>query len=132
MLLDAVVTLSWPPRQLNPNVVVHWAQKARVTKKARNEAFLLMKSELCRLAKEGKAVDKDKVSSVKVSYLFVPPDRRPRDDDNLIRCMKPFRDGIAQAIGVDDNCFRTCECDFGKPSRPAFVVAHLRIEVKDD
>ncbi len=132
MLVDSVIKLSWPPRQLNPNVQSFWAQRARVSKKARGEAYVLMKSELSRLAKEGKEIDKDKVTAVKVAYLFVPPDRRPRDDDNLIRCMKPYRDGIAQAMGIDDNCFRTCESDFGKPSRPAFVLAHLRIEVKDD
>jgi crossover junction endodeoxyribonuclease RusA len=38
---------------------------------------------------------------------FVPPDRRRRDDDNLIGCFKPGRDGVAEALGIDDSRFLT-------------------------
>ena len=33
---------------------------------------------------------------------FFPPDRRPRDDDNLLSAFKPERDGIADALRIDD------------------------------
>jgi crossover junction endodeoxyribonuclease RusA len=38
---------------------------------------------------------------------FVPPDRRSRDDDNLVAAFKSGRDGIAEALGVDDRLFLT-------------------------
>ena len=36
---------------------------------------------------------------------FYPPDRRRRDDDGLLASMKAARDGIADALGVDDSRF---------------------------
>lgn len=128
MQRDFVVKLPWPPNQLNPNHSVHWAQLGRVTKKAHREGFILMRSEL----NKQDAIDPKDIKKVRIAYMFAPPDHRDRDDDNLIRCMKPYRDGIAEALGVDDKIFRTCESDFAKPCRPAFVIAHIQVETKDD
>lgn len=36
---------------------------------------------------------------------FIPPDKRRRDDDNCFAAFKSGRDGLAQALGVDDHCF---------------------------
>jgi crossover junction endodeoxyribonuclease RusA len=33
---------------------------------------------------------------------FCPPDRRRRDDDNLVAAFKSGRDGLAEALGIDD------------------------------
>lgn len=38
-----------------------------------------------------------------LSLTFCPPDRRKRDDDNLVAAFKAGRDGIAQAMGIDDH-----------------------------
>jgi crossover junction endodeoxyribonuclease RusA len=38
---------------------------------------------------------------------FYPPDRRHRDDDNMIASFKAGRDGLALALGIDDKRFRT-------------------------
>lgn len=48
-----------------------------------------------------------RVRRVSLRLLFVPPDRRRRDDDNLIASFKPYRDGISDALGIDDAHFRT-------------------------
>jgi crossover junction endodeoxyribonuclease RusA len=37
---------------------------------------------------------------------FMPPDRRARDDDNLIASFKSGRDGMADALGINDKLFR--------------------------
>lgn len=37
---------------------------------------------------------------------FYPPDRRIRDDDNLIASFKSGRDGLALAWGIDDHRIR--------------------------
>jgi crossover junction endodeoxyribonuclease RusA len=37
---------------------------------------------------------------------FYPPDRRARDDDNIIASFKHGRDGVALALGIDDKRFR--------------------------
>lgn len=36
---------------------------------------------------------------------FYPPDRRRRDDDGLLASCKAYRDGIADALGIDDRRF---------------------------
>ena len=41
-----------------------------------------------------------------VALIFVPPDRRARDLDNLLASMKSGLDGLADAIGVDDSRWR--------------------------
>lgn len=38
---------------------------------------------------------------------FYPPSRRHYDDDNLVARFKSSRDGIAQALGINDRKFRT-------------------------
>ncbi len=115
--------LSWPDRTLSPNARPFWAVKARAAKKARREAYFSTIETLsrCRLRK---------VKEVFLRYTFVPPDRRGRDDDNLIASMKPYRDGIAQALGVDDVVFHTAGADFDKPHRPAHVIVTVEVITK--
>lgn len=36
---------------------------------------------------------------------FYPPDKRRRDDDGLLASFKPHRDGIADALHIDDSRF---------------------------
>jgi hypothetical protein len=43
---------------------------------------------------------------LQVDLTFIEPDRRPRDIDNLLASCKGLLDGIADALGVDDRCFR--------------------------
>lgn len=89
--------LPWPPSELSPNARVHWSVKARKAKAYRAAAYLLT-TQAGIAAPEGRAV---------LSLEFVPPDRRARDDDNLVAAFKSARDGIAEALGVDDRQFVT-------------------------
>jgi hypothetical protein len=47
----------------------------------------------------------DGESRIKLTIYARPAVRRDRDDDNLIAACKGFRDGIAQAMGVNDKLF---------------------------
>ncbi|SOE49110.1 hypothetical protein ODI_R1848 [Orrella dioscoreae] len=59
---------------------------------------------------------------MKVTLTFVAPDRRRRDIDNLLACMKSQMDGIAIALGVDDSQFRPITLDDGlDTARRGFV-----------
>ena len=48
--------------------------------------------------------ERDKVA---IDLTFYPPDRRHRDDDNMLAAMKAGRDGLADALGVNDHKFKT-------------------------
>lgn len=89
--------LPWPPAECSPNARGHWSKKSRAAKRYRSECFVLTKN--ARLPRpEGQVI---------LSLEFLPPDRRRRDDDNLIAMFKSGRDGLADALGIDDNLFAT-------------------------
>jgi crossover junction endodeoxyribonuclease RusA len=87
----------WPNRNLNPNVKVHWAVKAKFAKKHKQDCFSLCKQ--ARITADGNG-------KIDVFISFYPPDRRVRDLDNIIASMKYALDGIALALGVNDSRFR--------------------------
>lgn len=89
-----VIDLPWPPRTLHPNARLHWAAKAKATKKARNEASI------CALVAKAPKMAAD---ALDVSVVFSPPDNRPRDVDGLLSNCKAYLDGIADVIGIDDS-----------------------------
>ena len=89
--------MSWPPKELSPNARVHWAKKSKAAKAYRAEAFYKTKQAL----DEWHAF----AGAYKFNVKFYPPDKRRRDDDNLIAQLKPARDGIADALGIDDSQF---------------------------
>lgn len=60
---------------------------------------------------------------IRLRLDFFPPDRRARDDDNAIAAFKAGRDGIADALGVDDRRFRITTVWHDEPR--ACVVATI-------
>lgn len=93
------VTLPWPPKDLSPNARVHWSKRSKAAKAYRHACYMLA---IQAGAKTGIPWDGD----IHAWIDFYPPDRRARDDDNMIASFKAGRDGLAQALGVDDKRFR--------------------------
>lgn len=91
------LTLPWPPAACSPNARVHWARKSKAAKSYRAACHLLAKQ----------AGIQAPVGDALLVLEFVPPDRRRRDDDNLLAMFKAGRDGLADALGIDDNVFAT-------------------------
>lgn len=90
--------LPWPPRVLSPNARTHWAAKSKAAKAYRNA---------CRvLAHEAGLRGVEWEGTVHLWITFLAPDRRHRDDDNPIAAFKSGRDGLADALGIDDKRFR--------------------------
>lgn len=92
------LTLPWPDRKLHPNARTHWAAKAKATKAARYQAWLYA------MAINWQAITLPE-GRLHLWMDFYPPDKRRRDDDGLLSSMKAARDGIADALGIDDNRF---------------------------
>lgn len=91
------ITFPWPPKDLSPNARIHWARKAKAAKSYKTACWALTLA-------AGVSIDWD--GEVHLWLTFLPPDRRSRDDDNLIASFKNGRDGLAQALGIDDKRFR--------------------------
>ena len=90
------IVLPFPAKELNPNARKHWGAVSRFKKKARADAALAT-----RAAMGGKAIDLGE-GPIPMRITFFPPDNRHRDDDNMVASFKAARDGIADALGVDD------------------------------
>lgn len=89
------IKLPWPPKEVSPNARSRTYHKAARFKKAYRETC----------GKEAIAWGANRMKfdgKVYVQIEFYPPDRRRRDDDNMIGAFKAGRDGIADVIGVDD------------------------------
>lgn len=89
------ITLPWPAVALTPHARGHWRPKAKATKAARAEAHWLAKAA---------GVKPNPNAVLRVTYH--PPDRAKRDCANMHGRLKAALDGIADAMGVDDNGFR--------------------------
>ena len=90
-----VVVLPWPPQVLSPNARPHWATKSKAAKGYRYRCFL--EAKLASLAAPA--------GRVLLVLEFLPPSARRRDDDNLLAMFKAGRDGLADALGIDDSVF---------------------------
>lgn len=92
-----VITLPWPSSALSPNARGHWSKKAKAAKAYRQACWAITKQS---------GFDVDWAGDAYLWLTFIPPDRRARDDDNLVAAFKSGRDGVADALGIDDKRFR--------------------------
>lgn len=113
-----VIELPWPPKELSPNARMHWARKGRIAKKYRDDCYFLT------IASGAKASADEFILDIE----FIPPDRRKRDDDNCLASFKAGRDGIADALGIDDNRFRTLLTVSREPVKGGKVVVKIRAQ----
>jgi crossover junction endodeoxyribonuclease RusA len=97
MTSGQTLLLPWPPKILSPNARAHWATKSKAAKAYRSACFLLC-TQAGIITPAARAL---------LSLEFIPPDRRRRDDDNCVAAFKSGRDGVAQALGIDDSRFVT-------------------------
>lgn len=89
------ICLPWPDRRLAPHAKGHWRPKAHATKAARWVGCW-----------HGKNAKLPKDPEARLIFTFHPPDNRRRDLHNMPAMMKAYIDGLADAMGVDDNKFR--------------------------
>jgi crossover junction endodeoxyribonuclease RusA len=108
------VILPWPPKDLSPNSRVHFMALSRAKKKYRMQCYLLTKAAGLRAS-----------GRVSLSVEFRPPVRRKWDDDNLVAMLKAGRDGMADAIGINDNLFSMLPPVIGEPIAGGAVIVRV-------
>ena len=114
----ATLVLPFPPKELSPNNRLHWSKVSRAKKSYRDACHWIAVSS-CARALIGKG------KKLKVTLIFYPPDRRHRDDDNMEAAFKAGRDGIADALGVNDRFFSVTR----KVSHETKNCVEMQIEV---
>jgi crossover junction endodeoxyribonuclease RusA len=97
------VVLPWPPAGLNPNRRhAHPTHKARIAAGYRRECWALA---LERFGTHGRRGFLPEGGRIAVRLDFYPPTRAKRDDDNCEAMFKAGRDGVAEALKIDDGRF---------------------------
>jgi hypothetical protein len=88
------VTLPWVGSSINVHANGNWRAKANATKTNRRVAFLIASS-----VRGSLPIDK-----AIINYTFFVPDKRKRDEANMIQACKPYVDGVvdARVIAGDD------------------------------
>ena len=105
----------WPDKALSPNAREHWSTKAAAAVAAR----VIAKIEALNFID---ANPKEVVTApMEVHYWFHPPDNHRRDLDNMLAMMKPYQDGIFDALGMNDADIVAMVLDRRSP-RPGGVV----------
>lgn len=97
-----VIDVPWPLKELSPNWKGHWGKKSKSVKQYRMMC--------CAYAKNAVTAARYKVRAdgdLQLHLDFYPPNKQKRDDDNLVASFKSGRDGIADALGIDDHRFKT-------------------------
>lgn len=116
-------SLPWPSAKLNPNRCkgLHWAATSKLRKDARDFAQRQARYTVSQYT----LPDSYKAGEIPLTIVFIQPDRRARDRDNLLAALKPSLDGVADAMGVNDSQFEpvTIRREYG--AKPGSV----RIEI---
>lgn len=112
------IVLPWPDKKLSPNARLHWRAKVGPrTDAKRVAAWSAFTAEGFHRARQALQANDEPIP---VTITFYPPDKRHRDDDNMIGSFKAARDGIADALGVNDRRFRP-HYFFAEPEKPGRV-----------
>lgn len=110
--MSVCLELPWPPKELSGHHDVHWRVLQPIKAKHRSWAEKAMLAHQASV--EGKG-------DIRVSATFYPPDRRT-DRVNMPSRLKPYWDGIADALGCNDRRFLPTY-HFAEPvERPRVVI----------
>ena len=116
------IRLIWPPRELSPNARVHWAKKAKITEEYRKYGEEAAKASGVVIEGDGK---------IYMEIIFLPPDKRRRDLDNMLSSCKSLLDGVADGLGVDDYRFRP-QLEIGDQIKGGGVMIVFRKENRNE
>lgn len=124
MIVDRLtIILPWPDTALMPNKKNgrHWGNTQAAKVRARQDGYFGAKQALG-------ANTLAMADRMPTRITFVAPDRRSRDIDGLLGCIKANLDGIAQAIGIDDKHFRPMTLDDGlDKEKKGFVIVEIGV-----
>ena len=98
MTIKYEVVLPWPHPDLHPNARGHWSKRAKAAKSARHQG------KLCALECGWNRIQWPE-GRLHVWIDGYAKDRRRRDHDGFLASLKPWLDGIADGMGVDDSRF---------------------------
>ena len=126
--MSDMIILGFPPSELNPNARLHWAKKSRIAKKYRNECRI--KTIVC-LNAFYRAILQAHTGRFQFNVIFYKKNNRKQDDDNIFSAFKSGRDGIADALNIDDNRFKSAYTVSDEIITNGMVVVEIKLIQED-
>jgi crossover junction endodeoxyribonuclease RusA len=111
------IVLPWPDKVLSPNARAHYRVVVPVKAAARENAA---KATWAAAPVDVRRAVASGVGRIELTVRFYPPDKRHRDDDNMIGSFKAARDGIADGLKVNDRRFRA-QYVIGEAEKPGRI-----------
>lgn len=105
-----MIVLPFPDSSLAGHNTGHWSKKARVVATHRAWAFHATRAAKAKVAEQG---------DISIKFRFVPPNNRG-DRTNYPNRLKPYIDGIAEALGINDKRFLP-SYEFAEAEKPGRV-----------
>ena len=96
--------LPWLDSHLSPNARPHKFQKARLIKQAKHDARMVVLEAIS--MRQAGDLPRTMPPPIKAQWIFVPPDKRKRDIDNLTSnagCKAAVDACVMEGLLVDDN-----------------------------
>lgn len=109
--LNPPVILPYPDSRLSPNARLNRYALNEVKQQARQIGFTAVKQ-------SGVYIHD---APVQLFVKIFPPDNRRRDDDNILASLKSYRDGMFDALGIDDNRVKLTTFGVGKVTQGGAV-----------
>lgn len=113
---ECKLTFPWFPRILSPNAREHWSRVAKSKKAYREEWYLTTKLAF-----------KSQIPTYAPVHLFIefyPTSKHKQDLDNMLASIKSGLDGLADALGVNDELFTLTICK--KPDIDGKIVVTVK------
>lgn len=101
----------------------HWTATASPKAGQKTDAYMLTMEAMQKTGRQEWA------EHIPLSLLFLMPDKRRRDLDNLLAGSKALIDGMAQALGVDDRRFKPILCDWAMGPKEGALVAAVGVTI---
>lgn len=110
--MNSPIRLAYPDKGLSPNARLNRYALNDLKQAARQEGFYAAKEASLSLT----------IGALQMFICIHPPDRRRRDDDNVLASLKAARDGIFDALGINDSHVRLSSHGFGRPVKNGAVL----------
>ncbi len=121
------IELAWPDKSLSPNARVHRFAHSKAKAKAKDEGFWSTRAAMgATYGTSFTKMEHDGKSDVILNQTAYPPSARHYDRDNLDASLKAHRDGIANALGVNDRFFRPTGIVWGDSTPNGKIIIEVQ------
>ena len=120
-----IVKLPFPAAELFPNRNngKHWTATFQAKERDKLEGWAATREAMDAVGPQ------EWPEHISLYLLYMTPDKRHRDADNMLAASKALIDGMAEALGVNDKRFKPVTVDWVHHEKPGALIASIGFEI---